>query len=97
MSTVHLQTLFDYLNEGLMSAAIVLGGFALRFLAAWLSTHMSFVNQKTKDAMLSIAEQAMQHGGEYAMKLLQTEEAKHEAINFPGGVKGWTTCTYQTS
>jgi len=89
MNTAHLQPIFDYLNETLLTVVTFLVAYASRYAKAWLASHLDFVNAQTKKQAVDYAEQALEHGIKYAMMQLQNDEAKHEAVTFPGGLQGW--------
>lgn len=89
MNTVDLSQFYAWLNAGALVILTALAGAAVVYLRAWASSHAAWMDADTRTKLVNLADQAMKNGISWAMKLLEDEEKRHEAVQFPGGVKGW--------
>lgn len=86
---VHLQNLFGWIDAGLLAVGLAIAGYLVIQLRAFLATHAAFLDAQTRAQIVVLADQSLKDGVNWALKLLEREQAKHETVTFPGGVKGW--------
>lgn len=86
---VHLQNLFGWIDAGLLTVALAIAGYFVLQLRAFLAEHAKWLSQQDRDRICDVAQQALRDGINYALSQLEKVQKQHEAITFPGGVKGW--------